>query len=55
MDGVFFLWQPRTEVPKTWVSSLVLSPLCSRLLGIPLGEIAVKMLGSVASKVLREQ
>jgi hypothetical protein len=48
-------WGSKEQRPKSWVSSLALPPLCSRLLGVPLGEIAIKMLGRMASKVLREQ
>lgn len=46
-------WGSKEQRPKSWVSSLALSALCSGLLGAPLGEVVVNMLGSVASKVMQ--
>lgn len=48
-------WSSKEQKGKSWLSSLALSPQCRRLLGVPVGETAVKMLGNVASIALREQ
>lgn len=42
-------WGSKEQRLKSLVSSPALSPQCHRLLGVPVGETAEKILGNVAS------